>query len=232
MPTTIINVVTGKSEKPSKEGDIMGFPSISEKTKHVPRPMDDRQISFSRDNGVDFCSLAGYTQDLLSNGTQRQISTCSTTTMGALPSFENMVSTIILQPQNSDIVPLNTNVTVIIKSFGIDYGFFDDPTVSYYISPQTLNQNGQIQGHNHITVQKIEDQINPPDPKTPVFFKGLNEDDNNTGILSVEIDGQVFNTTGVYRICTMTASRSHAPVLMPVARRGAQDDCIRVLVVN
>jgi len=35
---------------------------------------------------------------------------------------------------------------------------------------------------------------------------------------------------GSYRLCTMTSSSNHQPVLMPVAQRGAQDDCIRFTV--
>jgi hypothetical protein len=30
----------------------------------------------------------------------------------------------------------------------------------------------------------------------------------------------------------MTGTNSHQPVIMPVAQRGAQDDCIRVNVIN
>lgn len=35
---------------------------------------------------------------------------------------------------------------------------------------------------------------------------------------------------GNYRVCTMTSSSNHQPVLMPVAQRGAQDDCQKFVV--
>jgi len=35
---------------------------------------------------------------------------------------------------------------------------------------------------------------------------------------------------GLYRCCTMASSFAHTPVIMPVAQRGSQDDCIRFTV--
>jgi hypothetical protein len=35
---------------------------------------------------------------------------------------------------------------------------------------------------------------------------------------------------GNYRVCSMTSSSNHQPVLMPVAQRGAQDDCQKFTV--
>lgn len=35
---------------------------------------------------------------------------------------------------------------------------------------------------------------------------------------------------GFYRVCTMSSAANHQPVLMPVAQRGAQDDCQRFSV--
>ena len=223
--------VSGFNEPAKKSGDTMGFPKTSSVKPENKKPVElkNKDISDSHSNGLSFCSKAGYTSNLISNGTQQRFSTCSITVFGSIPSFDNMVSTIILEPTNGELITKGNNITVKIQSIGIEYGFFDDPTVSYYVSPQTLNSAGEIQGHNHITIQKLNEFDSPPDPRTPVFFKGLNEVSTN-GVLQTEVDGSVFNISGIYRICTMTATRSHAPVLMPVARRGTVDDCIRVLV--
>ncbi|KAI9135812.1 hypothetical protein BKA69DRAFT_1129765, partial [Paraphysoderma sedebokerense] len=95
---------------------------------------------------------------------------------------------------------------------------------------------GIIEGHQHVSVQRLGgagvDVINnAPDARTQslAFFKGLEADSNN-GVLNVEIPGQNLNQAGTYRICTITGTRGHQPVLMPVAQRGSQDDCIRINV--
>ncbi len=181
---------------------------------------------------VDFCTSQGFSEDQIANGTQQVTSTCSRTVLGALPDVNNMISTIITLPFNGEIIPFGTNFTVIVVSSNIDFGFFDDPQTQYYITPQTLNENGLIKGHTHITVEKITDRFQPLDARFPVFFRGLNGPSED-GSLSVIVDGSAFEETGRgnYRICTITASSSHAPVLMPVARRGSQDDCIRVIII-
>jgi len=47
-------------------------------------------------------------------------------------------------------------------------------------------------------------------------------------VLTTPVNG--LNETGDYRLCTMTSSFAHQPVLMPVAQRGGQDDCVRFTV--
>ncbi|ORZ29398.1 hypothetical protein BCR44DRAFT_59506 [Catenaria anguillulae PL171] len=142
-----------------------------------------------------------------------------------------MVSTIILAPQSGANIQAGSEINVAVRTANMDLGFFEDPNARYYASPQTLNSQGVIEGHQHVTVQDLGNGQNPPDPRSDalVFFKGLDQEDAN-GILTVTIPADA--TQGMagssVRICTMTGTRGHQPVLMPVARRGAQDDCIRV----
>ena len=168
-----------------------------------------------------------------SNGTQNIISSCSSTVQGVIPSVEHLVSTLILEPVNGDILVSGQNVTIIIKTLNMNFGFFDNPNTEYYAEPQTLDVNGSINGHSHITIEKILDDNSFPDPKAPIFFKGLEQSINFEGNLSVDIDSSILSESGAgtYRICTITSSSSHQPVLMPIARRGATDDCIRVIVI-
>ena len=182
-------------------------------------------------NEQNFCESVGLGDSII-RGEQSLNVSCSLTVFGVLPDFDHMVSTIITEPANNAIIPLGTNFTVSVFSINMDFGFFDDPNSQYYLSPQTINSAGEIQGHTHITIQKLADPNSPPDARTPVFFRGLN-DPSPDGTLSVQIDGDTFNVDGAgeYRICTITASRSHAPVLLPVARRGTADDCIRINIV-
>ena len=225
--------IAGSMTTPVMDGsDDEGFSSINNiRLKNLKiKTLDKSNINKMRVSGKDFCQAVGLGA-VISNGTQQKFETCSLTVHGAIPSFDNMASTIIIQPLNSQNFQVNSfeNITVKIKSTGIEYGFFDDPVSLYYFTPQSLNENGVIMGHNHISVQKIQG-LQVPDPRTPLFFKGLNERSSD-GTLQTVIPASVFSTTGVYRICTSTASQSHAPVLMPVARRGFADDCIRITVV-
>jgi hypothetical protein len=112
-------------------------------------------------------------------------------------------------------------------------GFFDDPAKEYYQFPQTLDKDGFIQGHSHVTIQKLESENEAPDARVFAFFKGLNERAQNN-ILSVVVGSaeKAGLDPGYYRACTMTSSFAHQPTLMPVAQRGAQDDCVRFTVEN
>ncbi|CAG8613544.1 10652_t:CDS:1 [Acaulospora morrowiae] len=163
-------------------------------------------------------------------GKQNKGGSCSDTIQGQIPSVENMISTIITNPQNGDTIPANEPFNVSVLTNNLDLGFFDNPQTQYYAFPQSLNDQGQIFGHQHVTIQQLSGN-GPPDPQNFAFFKGLN-DPSNSGQLSVAVASSAGPglPPGFYRICTMTGTFSHQPVLMPVAQRGAQDDCIRVNV--
>lgn len=72
-------------------------------------------------------------------------------------------------------------------------------------------------------VAKIEE------PQEFVFFKGIN-DAGNQGLLKATVDKGL--PPGNYRLCSMSSASNHQPVLIPVAQRGAQDDCVRFVVIN
>ncbi|KAI9142736.1 hypothetical protein BKA69DRAFT_1027229, partial [Paraphysoderma sedebokerense] len=169
------------------------------------------------------------------DGSQKKTPTCSRTIQGAIPSFDRMVSTIITSPNAGATVAAKKALKVEVRTNNLDLGFFEDPNARYYQTPQTLNGQGIIEGHQHITVQRLTgvgQNVNaPPDARTEAlaFFKGL-DDDSQNGILSVEIPAENLAQPGIYRLCTITGTRGHQPVLMPVARRGSQDDCIRITV--
>ena len=189
-----------------------------------------KEVTMVRISGKDFCSAVGMSQ-FLANGTQQKFETCSLTVHGSLPSFNNMVSTVITSPENGCKFKLGFDtLSVVINSSGIEYGFFDDPASLYYFTPQSLNSAGLIKGHSHISITQIVNGV-IPDPRKPLFFKGLN-DPSSDGSLNVTVSGNIFKAPGIYRICTSTASQSHAPVLMPVAKRGFADDCIRIEITN
>ncbi|KAI8999735.1 hypothetical protein BC832DRAFT_524962, partial [Gaertneriomyces semiglobifer] len=160
-----------------------------------------------------------------SDGSQIKTGACSSTPMGAIPSTDNMISAMILNPANAASHPSDSDLEVIVAYTNLDTGFFSDPQTTYYLKPQTLNSEGKIQGHTHISVQKLNvESGTPPDPKVFGFFKGLNGKAVD-GKMSVTIPKGTLQE-GLWRVCTMTSAESHQPVVMPVAQRGSQDDCV------
>lgn len=168
------------------------------------------------------------------DGTQIKNGFCSSQTQGEVPSTNNMVSTLIIFPPNGIVLKANQNFTAKVKSINLNTGFFSDAATDYYDLPQQLGANGNINGHNHITIQSIEgfNAANVPDPRVFAFFKGLNDPADGSGILAQEV-GEASKPglpAGCYRMCTMTSAFTHQPLIMPVAQRGSQDDCVRFFV--
>jgi len=178
-------------------------------------------------NFINFC--AGQT---LTNGAQLTRGSCNGIPMGKIPAAKNMISAMIVNPQPGDKIPAGETFNIAVQTVHLDAGFFVNPTTNYYTAPQNLNKDGDIIGHCHVTVQEIGSfkSQNPPDPVTFAFFKGIDDDGNGQGLLqAVVTDGL---PAGIYRVCTMIAARNHQPVNMPVAQRGAQDDCTKFEVVD
>ncbi|KAG9284407.1 hypothetical protein G9A89_023664 [Geosiphon pyriformis] len=160
------------------------------------------------------------------NGEQKTGGSCSNTQLGEIPSVDKMVSSLITSPGNGATLSANKPFTVTVVTSNLITGNFDDPNKEYYLFSQQLNKDGFVKGHQHVTVQELSSNGRPPSAKEVKFFKGLNNPANNNGELSVVVDTPLG--PGTYRICTMSSSFGHQPLLMTVARRGAQDDCIRV----
>ncbi|KAJ3124976.1 hypothetical protein HK098_000696 [Nowakowskiella sp. JEL0407] len=175
-----------------------------------------------------FCSDSGQA---LGDGSQNGDGFCSSVEQGSIPSLETMVSTLIVAPEYNETIDARKDFTVIIGIHNLETGFFDNPKTQYYLFPQTLNANGQIQGHQHITIQKLNGK-GPMDPKKFAFFKGLNKASDDGQTLAVTVPAGTIKESGEHRICSISGSFSHQPVIMPVAQRGAQDDCIRVHIEN
>ena len=151
--------------------------------------------------------------------------------MGKIPSTSNMISSIITSPMPGQNIAANKDFTVSVQTTGLTAGSFTNAAATYYSAPQNLASNGQITGHTHVTVQDLGKSLTPttaPDPTAFVFFKGINDAGNEKGLLTAMVTGGL--PAGNYRVCAMTSSSNHQPVLMPVARRGAQDDCQKFTV--
>lgn len=142
-----------------------------------------------------------------------------------------MISAIVISPKPAENIAASTTFTISVQMKGLNAGSFTNAAATYYSAPQDLAGNGQIIGHTHVTVQDLGNSLQPSQPPDPVnfaFFKGINDAGNGNGLLSATVTGGL--PAGNYRVCSMTSSSNHQPVLMPVAQRGAQDDCQKFTV--
>lgn len=151
--------------------------------------------------------------------------------MGKMPAQAKMISAVFTNPQNGDNVAANTDFTISVQMANLAAGTFTNPDSTYYSAPQDLDSTGAIIGHTHVVVQDTGNSLNPTaalDATQFAFFKGINDAGNGKGLLSADVAGGL--PAGNYRACSMTGAANHQPVLMPVAQRGAQDDCVRFTV--
>ncbi|KAI1824381.1 hypothetical protein F4861DRAFT_548767 [Xylaria intraflava] len=173
-------------------------------------------------NFINFCSGLELT-----NGVQKT----GGSLMGKIPAKANMVSSILVNPQNGDDIDADTDFQIKVQMANFAPGTFTNADSTYYAAPQDLDGSGHVIGHTHVTVQDLGDSLNPTTPLDATkfaFFKGINDDGNGKGLLSANVTGGL--PAGNYRLCTIVSAANHQPVLMPVAQRGAQDDCIRFTV--
>jgi transcription initiation factor TFIID subunit 15 len=179
----------------------------------------------STNNFINFC-LTTLKQFPLTDGQQLKGGSCNNAPMGLLPSADKMVSTILIFPQNGDVVEANKDFTISVLSTNIKLGVFTNAQQTYLAAPQTLDPStNEIIGHTHVTVQPITSTTTPPDPTKFAFFKGINTAADAQGQVSADVAGGL--PPGDYRVCTMTSAANHQPVVMPIAQRGSQDDCVR-----
>lgn len=190
-------------------------------------PQDGQAASATDDsNFINFCQGL-----ILTNGQQNEGGSCNGIPMGNIPGTGNMVASVFTSPQNGDDLQADTDFTISVQMINFAPGTFTNPDNTYYAAPQDVDGNGNIIGHTHVTVQDTGDDTNPTQPLDPtqfVFFKGINDQGDGNGLLSADVEGGL--PTGNYRLCSMAAAANHQPVVMPVAQRGAQDDCIRFTV--
>jgi transcription initiation factor TFIID subunit 15 len=176
-------------------------------------------------NFINIC-----TGKTITNGLQVKGGSCNGIPMGDIPASTKMVSAVFIDPKNGEDKAANSAITFQVKIANLAAGTFTNPDVTYYAAPQGL-QNGVVVGHTHITVQDMNNQANPTQPLNAedfAFFKGINDAGDGNGLLSATLAAGL--PAGQYRVCSMTSSANHQPVLMPVAQRGAQDDCVRFTV--
>lgn len=216
---------------------LASFGSVKAENERCPTVIQGftrEAFVFEKNLAQDYCSQfrKGPRKGELkqADGTQILTGICSNTPQGEIPEVNKMPSTLILYPRSGQKIKRNKPFPVTIKMNNFDAGFFSNATNQYNVFPQELNEEGVIQGHNHITIQFLgRNKESIPDATKFAFFKGLNGNEDRKGQLSVNVDIGLPKK-GIYRICTMSASFAHTCLVLPKAQRGASDDCIRVYV--
>lgn len=176
----------------------------------------------SSNNFINFCAATGET---ITNGQQVADGSCNPAPMGSIPSTANMPSAKFQFPKNLDTIPANKEFTVQMAIQGMETGNFVNAQQNYFAAPQQLNSKGQIIGHSHVVIEKIDSltQTTPTDPKKFAFFLGLNTAAVN-GVLTADVTKGL--PAGTYRLGSINTAANHQPCLVPVAQHGMLDDAV------
>jgi len=113
-------------------------------------------------------------------------------------------------PPNFAALAQHQDFTVEIAITHLETGWFTNPTNTFLSSPQEVNTSGDVIGHSHFVIERLTGfgQTTPTDPKSFVYFKGLN-DPAQGGILSSVVSGGL--AAGYYRIAVMHSGMNHQP---------------------
>ncbi|KIO34672.1 hypothetical protein M407DRAFT_240504 [Tulasnella calospora MUT 4182] len=175
----------------------------------------------SKNNFINFCATVDKP---ITNGLQTADGSCNPIIMGVIAGKSKMPSATFQSPKNLDTIAPNKDFTVKLAIKNMQTGAFVNPATNYFSAPQQVNDNGQVIGHSHVVIQKINGLSDTAvlDAQKFAFFKGLNAKAVN-GVLSATVTGGL--PTGTYRMCTINTAANHQPVLVAVAQHGSLDTC-------
>ncbi|KAK0201037.1 hypothetical protein DFS33DRAFT_1265747 [Desarmillaria ectypa] len=179
-------------------------------------------------NFINFCLNVAAP---ITNGQQVKTGSCNPIPIGAIPSTDNMPSSKFTNPQNFGTLKANTAFDITMAIQKIQTGNFVNATANYFSAPQQLNSQGQIIGHTHVVIEKLDslDQKTPTDPKTFAFFKGVNGAAVN-GVVTASVDKGL--PAGFYKLSSINAAANHQPVIVAIAQHGSLDDVVYFTVTN
>jgi len=177
----------------------------------------------STNNFINFCLTVPNLP--ITNGKQITTGSCNPAPIGVIPSVDNMPSSKFTFPANFGTVKENTAFTISMAIQNMQTGFFVNAQENYFAAPQTLNAQGQIQGHSHVVVEQLSaiDQTTPTDPRKFAFFKGLNAAAAG-GKLTADVTSGL--PAGFYKLSSINSASNHQPVIVPIAQHGSLDDAI------
>jgi len=174
-------------------------------------------------NFINLCLLSPNLP--ITNGKQVTSGSCNPIPMGDIPSVDHMPTSKFVFPKNFATIKAGQTFTIEMAIQNMETGFFVNALANYFAAPQQLNSAGQIKGHSHVVIEKLDslDQTRPTDPKQFAFFKGLNGVAQN-GKLTAAVDKGL--QPGVYRMASINTSSNHQPAVVPIAQHGSLDDAV------
>lgn len=145
--------------------------------------------------------------------------------MGVIAASSNIPSAKFQFPTNLAEIEPNSAFTIKIAFKHLETGHFTNAQQTYYAAPQVVNDAGDIRGHSHVVVEKLNSltQTEPTNPNNFAFFKGLNDGGN---VLTADVSGGL--PEGVYRLSSINTAANHQPCLVAVAQHGSIDDAVYV----
>jgi hypothetical protein len=140
----------------------------------------------------------------------------------------NTPQVLIQRPGSGRIIPLNRELTVRARFSNFVPGFFSDPASEYGLGTQRLDENGNVQGHNHACFQRVARDGSVPAETCNSFVVMQQEGTSDilTGI------APPLTEPGRYRLCVDAAAGNHYPATRAFAQRGGPVDCVRVLAMD
>lgn len=159
---------------------------------------------------------------------------CCSTPQGLIPEVTKMVSTMITTPASDSKVNAAKGFKIDFTVTGLMAGQSKDLKTQFLLDSQSLDaKTGLIKGSAQISIQALSKDLKAPVAKTVSFFQALTTKSDAAGVTNFKVDikPNEIKTKGPHRICTVSRSAGGQPVVMPVAQRGAQDDCIRIDVI-
>jgi hypothetical protein len=177
----------------------------------------------SPNNFINYCLLAPGVP--ITDGKQIQTGSCNPAPIGMIPNVDNQPSSKFSNPPNFGTIKAGQTFTIEMNIRGMQAGFFVNAQANYFGAPQQLNKQGQIKGHSHVVIERIDSfqQTKPTNPKVFEFFKGLNSPAQG-GKLTATVDKGL--TPGFFRLASINTAANHQPCIGPVAQHGSFDDAI------
>jgi hypothetical protein len=148
------------------------------------------------------------------------------TPYGEIPG--NTPQVLIQRPGSGRIIPLNRELTVRARFDNFVPGFFSNPQAEYGLGTQRLDENGNVQGHNHACFQRISRRGTVPEETCNSFVVMAQEGDSDILVGTAP----PLTEPGRYRLCVDAAAGNHYPATRAFAQRGGPVDCVRVLAMD
>jgi len=191
--------------------------------QEVPTPGQVPSLT-STNNFINFCLTAKGMP--ITDGKQVKTGSCNPAPIGLIPATSNMPSCKFVFPKNNDVIQENKPFNIKLRVSKLETGNFVNAQTNYFAAPQQLNKKGQVIGHSHVVVERINNirQDTPTDPNVFAFFKGVNDKADAQGILTATVEKGL--PAGTYRLSSIIAAANHQPVIVPVAQRGTLDDAV------